>query len=158
KVPAGMYVLRAEVDTSGGSYRGEMPINVQSDVPGITLLVAPVRSMRVEVTVQRTAPGSGRRPQLDQANLQLHGEAAKLPASEQSLVVSSGRNNLLQGLEPGSYLVDVVPVTPDLYVDSVQCGVTDLLRDNLTIGQDPGAPIRISLRDDGGKLSGSVVS
>jgi hypothetical protein len=158
KVPAGMYVLRAEVDTSGGSYRGEMPINVQSDVPGITLLVAPVRSIRVEVTVQRTAPGSGRRPQLDQANLQLHGEAAKLPASEQSLVVSSGRNNLLQGLEPGSYLVDVVPVTPDLYVDSVQCGVTDLLRDNLTIGQDPGAPIRISLRDDGGKLSGSVVS
>jgi hypothetical protein len=45
-----------------------------------------------------------------------------------------------------------------LYVDAAQCGGTDLLRESLAVGQEFPAPIRIRLRDDGGRLSGNVVS
>jgi hypothetical protein len=153
KVPAGSYIVRADVDTPHGPYGGDLPVTVQSDVSGLNLMVAPAPELRVEVSVQRTRGdiNPSKRAQ-DQVNLHFIGQDVKGPTFENAFT-----NGIVQGLEPGVYAVEVTPLNSSLYVDSAQCGGVDLLRENLTVGV--GTPsIRVTLRDDGGTLAGNVVS
>lgn len=158
KVPGGSYIIRADVDTPRGSYRGEIPITVQSDVTGVNLALLPVSPLQVEVSVQssRPQPSSGRQ-RGEQVSLRLLSQSMKVPASEYGFTDRTAANTM-NAVEPGVYAVEITPIRGDFFVDSAQCGGTDLLRDNLTIGQGSVAPIRISLRDDGGILAGNVMS
>ena len=63
---------------------------------------------------------------------------------------------LLRGVEPGRYIVEV-PLMRRLYVESMQSGMTDLLREDLVVA--PGAavaPVEVRLRDDAATLDGKV--
>lgn len=157
KVPGGSYIIRASVDTPRGSYRGEIPITVQSDVTGVNLGLLPVPPLQVEVSVQssRPQPSSGRQ-RGEQVSLRLLSQSMKVPASEYGFTDRTAANPM-SAVEPGVYAVEITPISGDFFVDSAQCGGTDLLRDNLTVGQGSVAPIRISLRDDGGILAGIVM-
>jgi hypothetical protein len=62
----------------------------------------------------------------------------------------------LRNVEPGRYAVQISPHGP-WYVQSATYGQTDLLRDDLVVTPGGGA-IEIVLRDDGGSVSGSVMS
>ncbi len=159
KAPAGSYILHADVDTPLGPLRGDIPINVRSDVEGINLVVAPNPPPQVEVVVQRTRGTSqpGRQPTA-QVNLHFIPQMMKLPSGDIMISAGSGGTNFVQALEPGTYAMEVTALTQDLYVDSAQCGGTDLLREDLAVGRGRMPPIRILLRDDGGTLSGSVLS
>jgi len=161
KVPAGSYVLRADVTTPQGSFRGEAPVNVQSDLAGVTLAVAPSAPLPVELITERTrgtslgAPGHG----ANAVYLRFLGEPARLPSPEFIFTVGPGANNNVNGVDPGVYAVEISPNrADDFYVDRAQCGGIDLLREDLTLGRGVDSPIRIALRDDGGRLSGNVVS
>jgi hypothetical protein len=73
---------------------------------------------------------------------------------------ASGKPETLavRNLEPGSYWMEASVNSP-WYVQSVQCGDIDLLRDTLTLGTDlPCAAIDVVLRDDGASLSVSQAS
>jgi hypothetical protein len=153
KVPAGSYVVRADIDTPHGPYAGDLPVNVQSDISGLNIVVAPAPEVHVEVSVQRSHGELNQdKRALDQVNLHFISQDLKGPTFENAFIHGSVR-----GLEPGLYTVEVTPLNATLYVDSAQCGSVDLLRDNLMIG--PGTPpIRITLRDDGGTILGDVAS
>ena len=153
KVPAGSYIVRADIDTPHGPYGGDLPVTVQSDVSGLNLMVAPAPEVRVEVSVQSTRGNDNpvNRAQ-NQVNVHFIGQDLKSPTVETAFI--EGR---VRGLEPGVYAVEITPMNGNLYVDSAQSGGVDLLRDNLMVG--PGtAPIRVALRDDGGTLAGNIVS
>jgi Carboxypeptidase regulatory-like domain len=164
KVPAGSYILRDIVDTPQGRYLGDIPINVQSDLTGVNLVVAPAPAIKVEITVQRThaikVPSGQAMPGMEQVNVRLREQGGNLPSRDNFVSVSNRRDmqNTITNLEPGVYAVEVDAASNDFYVESAQCGTTDLLRDNLTLGQGPAAPMQIVLRDDGGTVSGKVVT
>jgi len=160
KVPAGAYVVRANLDTPQGSFRGDVPVNVQSDLAGVTLAVAPLAPLRAELTIEQThAPSVGDRRTVAGVNLRFLEEGVRLPSTEINFPVGPGAISNITGVDPGVYAVEIIPNMPDdFYVDSAQYGGTDLLRETLTVGQELTAPIHIALRDDGGRLSGTVVS
>jgi hypothetical protein len=152
KVPAGSYIVRADVDTPHGPYGGDLTVTVQADVSGLNLMVAPAPDMRVEVSVQRTrAEADGKRRQ-EQVNVHFISQDLKGPTFENAF--TDGR---VRGLEPGVYAVDISPMNPTLYVDSAQCGSVNLLHDNLMVGEGT-PPIQVALRDDGGTVAGNVVA
>ncbi len=159
KVPAGSYMVRADVDTPLGPYRGDTPVTVQSDVAGVNLLVSRVSPIRVEVAVQRTHPPSNPdRQRADPVNLRFLGQGAGWQDRQIASTISVGIPDDILGVAPGVYTVEIRPISHELYVDSAQCGSTDLLSQRLTIGSGPTATIQISLRDDGGTLAGNVLS
>jgi hypothetical protein len=160
KVPAGWYVLRAYLDTPQGSFRGDVPVNVESDLAGVTLAVAPSTPLRAELTLEPTHGPSVRDGRgVGGVNLRFLAEGLRLPSTEINFGVGPGAINKINGVDPGVYAVEITPNTPDdFYVDSAHCGGTDLLRESLAVGQELTAPIHIALRDDGGRLSGNVVS
>lgn len=153
KVPAGSYIVRADVDTPQGAYGGDIPVSVQSDVSGLNLMVAPAPELRVEVSVQRTRANDNPNSRAqNQVNVHFISQDPKSPTVESAF--TDGR---VRGLEPGVYAVEIIPMDGGFYVDSAQSGGVDLLRDNLTVGAGT-APIRVGLRDDAGTLAGNVVS
>lgn len=154
KVAAGSYIVRAHIDTPQGPYGGDLPVTVQSDMSGLNLLVAPATAPHIEVSVQRTRPENSPQRQ-EQVNFHVISQDPKGATFENALRVVA--NGDLRGLEPGIYAVEITPINNTLYVDSVQCGSVDLLRDNLMVGAGT-PPIRVSLRDDGGTLAGNIVS
>jgi hypothetical protein len=89
-------------------------------------------------------------------NIRLLSQQPGPQTSEMDLMAGAGGNSI-NDVEPGIYSVQLTPGS-DLYVDSAQSGDTDLLQDDLRVGEQGAAPIRVSLRDDGGTLSGSVTS
>jgi hypothetical protein len=63
---------------------------------------------------------------------------------------------IVHGVEPGRYILEV-PLMRRVYVESMQSGMTDLLREDLVVA--PGAAVaqvEVRLRDDAGMLDGKV--
>jgi hypothetical protein len=156
KVPAGSYMLRADVDTPRGSYRGEVPVNVQSDVSGVSVIVAPAPEIRVNVTSQRSRsqPNAPSRMQADRVSIRFRNQRMKVPSDDYGF----DGTDRLRGINPGSYALEITPLNSDMYVESAQSGGVDLLREDLVIGQGRLPPIQVVLRDDGGSLRGSLMS
>jgi hypothetical protein len=70
---------------------------------------------------------------------------------------SRGRILTLRNVRPGSYRVTVVPGAG--YAASIESGGVDLLRQPLVVRIGGGtSPIEVTLRDDGGEVSGTVRS
>lgn len=156
KVPAGTYMLRADVDTNQGSYRGEIPVNVQSDVSGLSVMLAPAPEIRVNVTSQRSRsqPNAPSGVQADRVSIRFRNQRMKVPSDDYGF----DGMNVIRGVNPGAYALEITPFNSDLYVESAQCGGVDLLREDLVIGQGPLPPIQVVLRDDGGSLRGTLMS
>jgi hypothetical protein len=162
KVPAGSYTIRATSYSAQGNFYGETPVTVRSDLAGVNVVVTPALKLPVEITLQRTRPlpaNSSRRP-TNRVSLRFHGQAAKFPTPDYGFAIGMDKNSEhnIHDIVPGTYSVDVRAEDPDLYVDSVQCGGTDLLRDNFILGAGTTTPIQVVLRDDGGTLRGNIVS
>lgn len=153
KIPAGSYIVRADIDTPHGPYGGDLPVTVQSDIGRLNVIVAPAPELRVEVSVQRTHLDATPVPRSQgQVNVHFISQDLKGPTLENSFL-----GGTVRGLEPGVYAVEITPMDSSFYVDSAQCGGVDLLRDNLTVGAG-SPPVRVLLRDDGGNLVGNIVA
>jgi hypothetical protein len=162
KVPAGSYTIRAS-GNAPAPFQGELPVTVRSDITGLNLIVAPAPNLPVEIVIQRTAVSvsshSVPRMLLTRVNVRLHGQASKLPTPDYAFSLGTDKNSEhnIHDVAPGIYSVELNPATPDLYVESAQCGGTDLLRENLTLTPGATTPVRLVLRDDGGTIMGNVV-
>lgn len=67
---------------------------------------------------------------------------------------SGNRTLLIDNVKPGRYSVSV---SGDGYVASIESGGSDLMKQPLVVGMGGGvAPIEVTLRDDGGEVSGTV--
>lgn len=70
---------------------------------------------------------------------------------------SQGQIMTVRNLRPGSYRVSVVPMTGGSYAASIESGGLNLLKQPLVVGLGGGNPaIEVTLRDDGGQISGTV--
>jgi hypothetical protein len=158
QIPAGAYTLEAAIWMQDGKQlRGELPLNVSSDVAGLVLTLHD--SQPTPITVR--AEGAARDQNLShvvQMHLVRDGDlianldywSSWRPGSPKPVFV-------LPDVPPGRYSVEVRSGAGAWYVQSAQCGSTDLLHEELTV--NAGAqipPVEVVLRNDGATLSGRV--
>lgn len=168
-VPAGSYTLRAQVPVGIGSNRpnsrdwkiAQIALNVNSDITNLRLVVAQAPAIQVNCRVVSAssqpqgddyqpiimrflpADGSGIINFRFGPRLELEG-----PQDQPKLVIRGG--------EPGRYSVEFDP-NGDLYVASATFGNTDLLREDLVIGDEPPADaIEVVLHDGPARLNVNV--
>src|SRR6266700_5898790 len=161
-VPPGTFMLTAfsfkrrnnAQDSDSPPLRAMLPIHVNSDLTGLVLSVGAGISAAVQLRdeVQDHAdPGNFHQVvvRMIPKEFPQHGQAITVPPSPDS----PRAHSLIEGLAPGIYSVDAMPMGA-AYVASLRCGSIDLLRDDLTIS--PGAappPIEVTLRNDGPQLT-----
>jgi hypothetical protein len=160
-VPAGRYTIRT---TAFGEaripFRGRTPVNVNSNVTGVTLTLGPPTSIPVTYRTLFTKQTPPRQNELVPgmaAQVQLISTAVE---NSNYYVQPEGRPEdhvfSIQNVEPGTYEVEVTSAGP-WYVASVQSGSRDLLHDTLIVPPSGKVePIEITLRDDPATLQGTV--
>jgi Carboxypeptidase regulatory-like domain len=161
EVPGGSFTLVANVWHEGVQYTAEVPLTVNSDIAGISLVPSPIRSIPITVMAESTHSqrSSRRAPVADLVRIHFHADNRPLARSDFYSERGGDPRNpspVFRNLPSGRYSAEVDANSP-WYVQSAQCGDTDLLRDELTVtagSQTP--PIEIVLRDDGGTLTGKV--
>jgi hypothetical protein len=182
KVPAGSYLLMVRTpDQSGAVLAADLPLVVNSDVAGVTLALGPPISLPISVEVRHTATSAPpeqtgmeqvveRRPleqdvgssatsvqrrsltQVRLISIETRLELQEFQADDQNTVLA------VRNITPGKYSFEL-SANPPWYVQSARCGTTDVLREDLAFppGRRP-EPLEVVLRDDGARLSGSVLS
>jgi hypothetical protein len=180
-VPPGAYTLKAISQVGMGffarrgggrppsappqSYTGSIPINVSTDLSGITVPLQPSANIPVIEKTEFTSAetnnagamftngNSGRTyRQYLQVMLRRVGE-------QNSFGAQTGPNGeiVLRGIEPGRYRAEFYPMGGNVYVQSASFGNTDLLHDDLIISSGGDQqPIDVVLRDDAASVSGTV--
>jgi len=155
KVPAGTYEVVAagqnavQLSTPGAS------VTVNADNPDLHIALTRMASIPVDFIFEKGAAGA-------EESVRMQGGA---PGIVVSLVSTSsllrGVNwwrgpEGIQNVEPGTYSVQIQNMSP-LWVKSAMSGSVDLLADDLTVAEGgQAAPIEITLRKDGGSVSGTV--
>jgi hypothetical protein len=163
-VPAGHYILEAHSFGRTPSFgRREFTI-AGAAVTTLSIVVLPVQNIPVNIRRDVAASGANAPPVTTNGpgiNLQLlsSDELAGQPLSGGNLRpvpgTSDGSSFELQNVTPGRYWVVTSAWTG--YISSISSGGVDLGREPLSIG--PGGsspPIDITLRSDGGTISGQI--
>ena len=160
-VPAGSYVLKA-FSQSGPNQpvRAEIPLGVTSNVFNLHLGLAPAISIPVSVHMEsasQSLPGALDRvrpaSQGPPIGVRLLASQPGMSDSYASLDGPPGSQALvLHNIEPGRYSVELMP-QGGWYVQSAECGQTNLLADELKVSAGaPVPPMEIVLRYDGASL------
>lgn len=148
----------------GTPFSAESALNVNSDLTRISLVPSPAQSIPIRVRTESARPSGPQRRGAKVSNAKL--VSIYLSANNGPLAQSDYQSQLegdpknpslvLRNLPLGRYSVEV-DATGFWYVQSAQCGDTDLLRDELTVVAGvQTSPIEIVLRDDGATVSGRV--
>lgn len=163
QLPAGSYILRAiEWEPDGKGLTAEVPLHVTSDTAGIALVLGAVHPSPVIVRVENTKPliQGNRSTGAVAAGVRIHffQSGDSVAPAEYWAEGQSGPNGrfVLPDLLPGNYSVEVLANEP-WYVQSAQCGATDLLREDLIVTNGTLPPaIEVVVRNDSAELSGRV--
>ncbi len=159
-VPAGSYVIKAYARGSDGQESvASLPVNVNSDVAGVNLVVGPSATIPVAVRLElarSSYPGPYPRD-MPPVNVLLvprvfgtQGRWASLEGPSES------RSFAARNVEPSTYSAQITPNGP-WYVESARCGNTNLFIEDLTVGPGgPGQTIEIVIRDDFARLNGAL--
>jgi Carboxypeptidase regulatory-like domain len=168
-VPAGVYVLRALTTTGNEQLRASVFLNVDTDIPGVHLALAPSVTIPVNVhsemthNTNATALNGAAQQQPPSVNVRLFSQTAF--AGDQAAFAGMGldgrpesRSLAVRNLEPGTYRAQITPNGLG-YVASAFCGGANLLNEDLTVAPgSPIQPIEVVLRDDFASLGVSVSS
>lgn len=157
KLPAGSYEVSGLINsgpiqlaTTGAS------VMVSSDSANVHVPMAPAASIAVELVAETGPAGAERSARMD----------GGVPGIVISLVPTGsmqprtnwwrGQPMRIQNVRPGTYTLQVQAFN-EWWVKSAKCASIDLLTDDLTV-VDGGssAPVEITVRNDGGSVSGSV--
>jgi hypothetical protein len=157
KIPAGDYTLRARAQGLNQVSAADVPLSVNGDVAGVQIVLGP--SASIPITVRREASSDSDDTRRNQEPVAVHLFSSDSPLGAEdfwSAPDPQGRSLALRNIEPGKYSVEVTTAGA-WYVQSMTCGSTDLLHEQLVVpsgGQLPA--IEIVLRNDGAALTGSV--
>jgi hypothetical protein len=172
ELPRGSYTLHvSSLDTETRECTATIKrLNLTRDVSGLQLALSPCATVTVNIHVEHAKPETNKTPSNSE-------ESGSIPSDQKYPVQSSLRPNdergmsptyhgmptkdepdkaIARGVAPGRYIVEV-PLIRKMYVESMQSGMTDLLREDLVVA--PGvavAPVDVRLRDDGALLDGKV--
>jgi len=172
ELPRGSYTVHASDNDSDKNecVAASKRLNLAKDVSGLQLALAPCATITVNVhadhmkleTDKKTYPfdenGSVRSNlrYLSQVMLRPKDERGNFPRYYASPEKGNADRAVLRGVEPGRYSIEM-PMMRGVYVESMQSGMTDLLREDLVVA--PGAavaPIEVHVRDDASILDGKV--
>ncbi|HUK46873.1 MAG TPA: carboxypeptidase-like regulatory domain-containing protein [Terriglobales bacterium] len=162
EVPAGSYTLQAtEWTRDAKPRRAEIPLNVSSDMSGVVLALGTMLPIPITVTTENMKHEAiEAHPPFQSSLVNVHliriGDQLGNTETWSSFQGAPNPSLVIPNAEPGTYSVEFMPNSP-WYVQSAQCGATDLLREPLTISagaQTP--PIEVVLRNDGATVTGQV--
>lgn len=172
ELPAGVYSIHAQsIDRERNECTATVKrVNVTRDVSGLQLALTPCATITVNVHAEHTKTDENKKSNLVDENGIVRPNPWYLshvvlrPTDERgsspTYFARPDRNNparvVVLAVEPGRYSIDL-PLMRGAYIESMQSGMTDLLREDLVVA--PGAtvaPIDVRVRDDGGTLDGKV--
>jgi hypothetical protein len=171
KVPAGAYKLRVTAyDPSDKELMAEQRLNISHDVANLHLVLAAPMPLSVIVKTQFTKQPHSSANNTDEdsgkdnskvmvALIALDAFVSSRHDRRKEAILSQEDPDalLLPDVPTGRYSVEVWPVNPNAYVQSLRCGTTDLLQEDLVVPTGKRLPpIEIVLRDDGAELTGTV--
>jgi hypothetical protein len=171
KVSAGAYKLRVTAyDPSDKELMAEQRLNISHDVANLHLVLAEPMPLSVIVKTQFTklphSSANNSDEDSDKPNSKVRVVLMPLDAfvgsrhdrrKEAILSQEDPDALLLPDVPTGRYSVEVWPVNPNAYVQSLRCGTTDLLQEDLVVPTGKRLPpIEMVLRDDGAELTGTA--
>ncbi len=159
-VPAGSYIVRAVSQVGAQTLRAETRLSVASNLDNVRMLLGPATSIPISVRLDsressNTTSSTLQRPPVSVRLLPTDAAGTESYSSYQ--VRGPGQDAMvLQNVDPGTYIVDVMP-QPPWYTQSATYGQTNLLYDNLFLANSGQSyPIEIVLRNDSASLTGTV--
>lgn len=162
-VPKGSYVFKAYAGGDKGPQGvASQPVNVHGDIAGLSLAIAPLATIPVDVRfeiAQDTNSGTSPKDvQPVQVRLVSMGTRSINQSSYWAAMQGQPEDRSLEvrNIEPGRYSVEVLP-NGHWYIESARCGQMNLFADDLSVQTGgPKQPIEIVVRDDFATLSGTV--
>jgi hypothetical protein len=168
KLPAGTYTVVASFSGMRPALTASSTIVVAGNLSGIRIPAVAGTTIPIVVRTEfTTSPANtggiaaaalkDRGPSL---NVFINGTNAAGAAAHDSAEFDDETQSLsLRDVQPGRYVADIQPRNGLMYVASAKYGQTDLLREELVVGQGgEQRAIEVVLRDDFAMVSGSVVS
>lgn len=158
-LPTGTYTLIANMNMGESHEYGEATVNVtDQDIAGVTLHLAPVPPIPVQVQVDSESTPDKTAPTAQQLGLTLHNaEDFGLQIGNASFMamMSSGQETYLRPT-PGIYHFSARG-GGQWFVKSATYGMTDLLQQNMVVAAGAGSsPLVVTVSDQTGSLQGSV--
>ena len=169
-LPAGSYRLKAFSQAGEQQVRSDVRITVEKDLTQLQLALQPAVSIPIHARMEDRAQDA---VQSAQSRGFVTGRAAnELPPVSIHLIASDpggqdvysvnkgardNRTLSLPSIEPGRYTADFSPYG-GWYVESAQCGNTNLLTDELVVTSGSPCTLELTLRNDGGMLSAKIDS
>ena len=168
RLPAGSYRLRAYSQVGEQQLRSDVHITVEKDLTQLQLALQPAVSIpihaRMDDRVQNSAQSARSRVIAavrgteDLPPLSIHLIATE-PGMPDALSAGGGtpgnRTLSLRSVEPGRYTAEISPYG-GWYVESAQCGNTNLLTEELVVTAGASCTVELTLRNDGGTLNAAV--
>jgi hypothetical protein len=158
EIPAGFYTLMANCTADGRiSSTGRMLLHVDSNLTNVTLSVAPMATIPVDFRTNGSGPHEKENPPTGRVILTKAQQNGRRGTAWSELESDGDEKRMvINGAEPGSYLVDIRP-NPGWYVESALYGSVDLLTEELTVSEGGTTEaIEITMRNDGASVSGNV--
>jgi carboxypeptidase family protein len=172
ELPSGWYTIHASsIDPETRDCTASVKrLNLTQDISGFRLVLVPCATITVRIHAEQTKPDASKTPSLldedgfarpnrrylAQAGLRADDERGASPTYHAGPEKDDPDKAILHGVEPGRYILEV-PLMQKFYVESMQSGMTDLLREDLVVA--PGAavpPVEVRIRDDAATLDGKV--
>jgi hypothetical protein len=160
--PKGSYVVKVYATGKNGPQGvASQSVNVNGDVTGLSLAIAPLATIPVEFRFEVAQDrNSGSYPQdMQPVNVALVSKTSMFANQFHSATMQGqpeSRSFAVTNVEPGRYAVQLSP-NGHWYVESARCGQINLLTEDLNIqAGGPEHPIEIVVRDDFATVSGTV--
>jgi hypothetical protein len=172
ELPRGSYTIHASNGERDANecVAASRRLNLTKDVSGLQIALVPCATITVNVHADHMKPETSKKTYpldengsvrsnlqyLSQVMLRPKDERGNFPRYYASPEKSDAGKAVLRGVEPGRYSIEM-PMMRGVYIESMQSGMTDLLREDLVVA--PGAavaPIDVRVRDDASILEGKV--
>jgi Carboxypeptidase regulatory-like domain len=169
--PAGDYILEAEAQGpmdpgSSGSpqlWKARVPLHLGSDVSGLQIALEPL--VAIQINTQEELSSSSPNQPVIVAGGRGNFAPVKLRSVDDPERVVMGSYQQINGkpvhqfdhVESGTYALEIDQMGGDKYIASAHYGSTDLLKENLVVGQSANQdPIEIVMRDDVGRVKATL--
>lgn len=167
-LPAGSYRLKAFAQAGEQQLRSDIRITVERDLTQLQLALQPAVSIPIHARMDDRAQNSAQSAR-SRALAAARGPEESTPVSIHLIASEPGvpdvysanggtrenRTLSLRSIEPGRYTAEFSPYG-GWYVDSAQCGNTNLLTEDLVVAAGMSCTLELTLRNDGGMLNATV--